>query len=28
LKKGGLPDDTRTSLNLIKDWQTGRLALR
>jgi ribosome biogenesis GTPase A len=28
LKKGGVPDDTRTSYNLIKDWQTGRLALK
>lgn len=27
LKKGGVPDDTRTSFNLIKDWQTGRLRL-
>jgi len=28
LKKGGVPDDTRTSFNLIKDWQTGRLSLK
>lgn len=25
LKKGGLPDDTRTSVVVIKDWQEGRL---
>ena len=28
LKKGGLPDETRTSLNLIKDWQEGKLRLK
>lgn len=27
LKKGGVPDDRRTALNLIKDWQDGRLKL-
>jgi ribosome biogenesis GTPase A len=28
LKKGGLPDETRTALNLVKDWQEGKLKLK
>jgi ribosome biogenesis GTPase A len=27
LKKGGVTDDTRTSIMLVKDWQEGRLRL-
>jgi ribosome biogenesis GTPase A len=27
LKKGGVADETRTSLGLVKDWQDGRLKL-
>jgi ribosome biogenesis GTPase A len=27
LKKGGLPDDVRTSIMVVKDWQEGRLRL-
>jgi len=27
LRKGGLPDDMRTSVMVLKDWQTGKLKL-
>jgi len=28
LKKGGVPDETRTSVMLIRDWQNGKLKLK
>ena len=27
LKKGGVADEKRTAINIVKDWQTGRLRL-